>query len=149
MKLSRKCQYALRAIFELGQKAHTGPVASREIAAAQRIPSNFLELILKEMRQAGWVESVRGPNGGYALAVSPSDLSLGEVIRFIECPFSSVSCMAGSGGRHCAAQDRCAFAAVWDRAEMLLSGLYDKTTFQDVIDEQEVAGCPDRQVTAF
>lgn len=135
MNLSQKCQYALRALFELAHRPDGGPISSRQIAAAQAIPPNFLELILKEMRQAGWVDSSRGPNGGYVLAVRPNELSVGEVIRFFEGPLSPVKRMDGTDGWHCQMKDRCAFAGLWDRAKAALSEVYDRTTFQDIMAE--------------
>lgn len=142
MNLSRKCQYALRALFELAKTRGDRPRTSREIAEAQAIPANFLELILKELRQAGWLESSRGPNGGYTLAVSPELLSVGEVIRFIDGPFAPVKCMAGTGGRHCMEVHRCPFAKLWDRAESYLSELYDTTSLQDIVDDHAAATLP-------
>lgn len=142
MNLSRKCQYALRALFELAKHYEEGPLTSRQIAEAQSMPANFLELILKELRQAGWLDSSRGPSGGYVLAVSPDALSVGEVIRFIDGPLAPVKCMAGTGGRHCEGQERCPFATLWDRAESYLSELYDTTSLQDVVDEHAAANTP-------
>lgn len=135
MNLSRKCQYALRALYELAKHQKQEPLTSRQIAEAQAIPPNFLELILKELRQAGWLDSSRGPSGGYVLAVSPEELSVGQVIRFIDGPLAPVKCMAGTGGRHCRTKDRCPFARLWDRAESYLSELYDTTSLQDIVDE--------------
>jgi Rrf2 family protein len=142
MNVSKKCQYALRAVLELARVGREETVTSRRIAKAESIPPNFLELILKELRQAGWIDSSRGPNGGYCLAVSPDQLSVGEVIRFIDGPLAPVKCMAGSNGHECAAEDRCAFAGLWDRAEQVLSELYDNTTFQDILDEHETMATP-------
>ena len=73
MGLSRKCQYALRALFELARRSNKGPARSADIAKAQGIPPNFLELILKELRQADWVRSFRGVRGGYVLAIAPRE----------------------------------------------------------------------------
>ena len=142
MSLSRKCQYSLRALFELAKRQQQGSLTSGEIAEAQSIPANFLELILKELRQAGWLDSTRGPNGGYVLAVSPEELSVGEVIRFIDGPLAPVKCMAGSGGHHCEKKNRCPFASLWDRAESYLSELYDTTSLQDIVDAHAAATTP-------
>jgi Rrf2 family protein len=142
MNLSRKCQYALRALLELAKQREAGPVASRQIALIQKISPNFLELILKELRQAGWVTSSRGPAGGYVLAVSPESLSVGAVIRFIEGPFSPVKCATDNGGRHCTDKALCAFAGLWARAERRLADLYDNTTFREILDEQEALLAP-------
>ena len=67
MNLSQKCQYAVRAIFELAKHYGRGPVAISQIAASQAIPQRFLENILNELRPTGLIESRRGIQGGYLL----------------------------------------------------------------------------------
>jgi Rrf2 family protein len=139
MSLSQKCQYALRGLFELAKHEGDGPVPVAEIAEAQAIPPRFLELILKQLKQTGWVESFRGIRGGYALAVSPRALRVGEVIRFIEGPLAPVRCIAGLHGKDCALRGKCAFSGLWERAEQAVSGVYDATTFQDLVEEERAA----------
>lgn len=72
MSVSQKCQYALRAVFELARRRGEKPTSIREIAEAQAIPAKFLELILTQLRKGGLVESRRGIHGGYLLAVWPT-----------------------------------------------------------------------------
>jgi len=139
MNVSQKCQYALRALFELARQRGEGPVPVSEVARRQAIPPRFLELILKELRQAGWVKSFRGIRGGYVLAVAPGSLGVGEVIRFIEGPLAPVKCIAGPEGRACPLRGGCAFIGLWERAERAVSEVYDSTTFQDLLDEHEAA----------
>lgn len=139
MSLSQKCQYALRAIFELSGRREEGPVSISEIAEAQAIPPRFLEQILGQLKQAKYVESHRGVQGGYVLAVSPRGLSVGEVIRFFEGPLSPVKCITGQKGRVCPLRGDCAFMGLWERATKAVEEVYDTTTFQDLIDEQEAA----------
>ena len=136
MNLSQKCQYALRGLFELSKRAGQGPVVIGEIAEAQAIPPRFLELILKELKQTGWVESYRGVRGGYALAIPARSLSIGDVIRFVEGPLSPVKCIAGATGRPCRLRGQCAFMGLWERAQRAVSEVYDSTTFQDLVDEE-------------
>jgi len=88
MKISKRCQYALRAVFELGLRKTDQPVKIQEIAGAQNIPPRFLEVILNQLRHAGFVDSRRGSEGGYMLAQAPEDLTVGQVIRYIQGPFS-------------------------------------------------------------
>ncbi len=90
MSVSQKCQYALRAVFELASRHGDAPTSIREIAQAQAIPPKFLELILVQLRKAGFVESRRGAHGGYFLAVGPAALTVGEIIRFIDGPIAPV-----------------------------------------------------------
>lgn len=139
MNLSQKCQYALRSLFELAKREGRGPVNIAEIAEAQAIPAKFLELILVQIKQTGWVVSYRGIHGGYALGVSPQEISVGEVIRFIEGPLKPVKCIVGQGGNKCPLRGKCAFMGLWDRAERAISQVYDSTTLRDLMDEEKTA----------
>jgi len=95
MQISQKCQYALRAVFELARRPREAPVKVGDIAEAQAIPPRFLEIILNQLKRGGFVESRRGASGGYSLARSPDELTMGEIIRFVEGPFKPVSCTVG------------------------------------------------------
>jgi len=95
--VSAKVDYAVRASVELAA-VHDGqdaprPVKAETIARAQDIPVKFLENILQGLRQAGIVESRRGPEGGHLLARPAAQISIADVIRAIDGP------LAGVGGR--------------------------------------------------
>ena len=77
MRISKKCQYALRAVFELAVRNTGQPVKIQQIAGAQNIPPRFLEVILNQLRHAGFVESRRGNEGGYMLAPGAEELTVG------------------------------------------------------------------------
>src|SRR4030042_4611453 len=83
-KFSTKCIYALRAILELALRDGSKVVKSQQIASAQGIPLRFLEIILSERPQGGFVESRRGNAGGYVLARLPETITVAQVIDFIE-----------------------------------------------------------------
>jgi len=135
--VSQKCQYAVRALFELAKRHGHGPVKIAEIAEAQAIPMRFLEVILGQLRQAGFVESRRGKEGGYLLAVPPSLLTVGEVIRFVEGPLAPVSCLAGEVRSVCPLHGSCVFLGMWEKAGQAASAVYDGTTFQGLVDEED------------
>lgn len=136
MFLTQKCQYALRAIFELAKRHGEDPVKISQIADAQAIPPRFLEVILSQLKQAGFVESRRGSEGGYRLARSPRSITLGEVIRFVEGPLTPVKCVSGATKGPCPLHDDCVFLPVWEKARKAVAGVYDHTTFQDLIDAE-------------
>ena len=79
MRISKKCQYALRAVFELASRNNNEPVKTHDIARSQRISPRFTEVILNELKHGGFVESKRGNVGGYLLARSPDDLTVKEM----------------------------------------------------------------------
>ena len=133
MQVSQKCQYALRAIFELARRNGRGPITIAHIAESQAIPARFLEQILSQLRQGGFVESRRGTSGGYLLSRVPADLSVGEVIRFIEGPLGPVQCT--SGQTECPLNGGCVFLAMWEKAQEAVANVYDSTAFQDLVDQ--------------
>jgi Rrf2 family protein len=93
MRVSAKADYAVRAAAELAAAALSddpAPVKGDRIAQAQDIPLKFLENILVDLRQAGIVNSRRGPEGGYWLAQPPADITVADVIRSAEGPLASV-----------------------------------------------------------
>ncbi len=135
MNVSHKCLYALRAIFELAGRVESTPVSVADIAEAQDIPVRFLEQILSQLKQGGFVTSRRGVQGGYTLAVSPKKLTVGEIINFLEGPLlptpSKKTTTAGGGDY--------AFFDLWQRANDALASVYETTTFSD-LQEAELAG---------
>ncbi len=141
MNLSQKCQYALRSLFELARRSGQGPISVGEIAEAQAIPQRFLELILNELKHAGFVASRRGPHGGYMLAMSSDTISVGDVIRFTDGPIAPVRCVASDKqqAEDCPLNGSCAFMGLWERARDATSAIYDGTFLQDLVREQEAS----------
>ena len=137
MLVSQKCQYALRAIFELARRNSKGPVKIADIAKAQAIPVRFLEVILSQLKQAGFVTSQRGNKGGYLLLRLPDDLTVGEVIRFMQGPMGPVECVAGGSKDRCPLYGDCAFLPMWEKARKAISDVYDNTTFQDLVEQED------------
>ncbi len=135
MGVSQKCHYALRAVLELAKRSDGRPTKIADIAAAQGIPPKFLELILCELRQGGFVNSRRGPHGGYLMAAPPARLSVGEIIRFVDGPFSPVGRTDRNVGAGTAQHS--AFVGLWDRLRKAVAGVYEVTTFQDIIEQEQ------------
>lgn len=90
MRISAKADYAVRAAAELAAADPDRPVKGDQVATAQGIPIKFLENILVDLRQAGIVQSRRGPDGGYWLAQPASEVSVADVIRAADGPLASV-----------------------------------------------------------
>lgn len=96
MKLSKKGEYALRALMDLAFHYGNGVEPSQEIAANGQIPQSFLEQILLTLKNGGLLESRRGAEGGYQLKRPPGEITLGEVIRLIDgplAPFHDAECL--------------------------------------------------------
>lgn len=135
--VSQKCQYALRAIFELSQRYTSGAVASvADISKIQGIPPRFLEQIFTKLRTGNYILSQRGNRGGYVLAKQPSDISIGEIIRFIEGSENPIHCLNIPSDCKCQYPGNCVFKNLWQQASDATNIIFDSTTFQDLIDQQ-------------
>lgn len=134
--VSQKCQYALRALFELARRYGQGPVKIAEIAQAQAIPPRFLEVILNQLKQGGFVESQRGSEGGYVLVRDPGRMTVGEVIRFVHGPIAAVGCQIEQPRARCPLRSDCVFLPMWERVTRAMVEVYDSTTFQDLVDQE-------------
>lgn len=99
--LTRKCQYALRALYFLAREYGSGPISISQISAHANAPSNFLETILSELKNAGIVESRRGRRGGCYLLIPPDRVSVGSIVRVIDGPLVTLPCASESNPRPC------------------------------------------------
>lgn len=135
LRISQRCQYGVRSVFELARRAGTGPVKISDIATAQAIPPRFLEIILGQLRQAGLVDSKRGYEGGYYLLRPPSEITLGQVIRVLEGSADPIGCQSDTE-HSCPMTRHCVFASVWERAFAALERVFDETTYQSLLDAE-------------
>ena len=99
--LSQKIRYAIRAMQHLADHYGEGPVQLAEIAAKQNIPANFLTVILSELSRTGLVSSMRGKDGGYWLAISPVDISYGDLVRLMQGSLALVPCASRYAHEKC------------------------------------------------
>lgn len=137
MDVPRKTRYALRAIFELARHYGQGYVKIIDIAKAQATPPRFLEAILNQLKQGGFVGSKRGRNGGYFLLRSPDKLTVGEVMCSIQGPVQLVDCSSGGAEGDCPLLSNCVFLPMWLEVQEAISNVYDNTTFQDFLDKDK------------
>jgi len=125
MNISVKGEYALQAIFDLASQPGGEPVRIADIARRQKIPQKFLEIILVGLKQAGFVESRRGAEGGYLLARAAESLTVGEVLRSIEG--------AGQGRSRSRRKTETPFTDMWRQVDSAVSEVIDKTTFAELL----------------
>ena len=92
--MSKKCKYALKALIRLGREYGGGPVLTEDIARSEHIPKKFLELILLDLKHAGYVRSKQGIGGGYHLVQEPRSISLADVYRFFDGAIALQPCVS-------------------------------------------------------
>lgn len=134
MKLSTKGRYGLRALIDLALYSEEEPVSIQSIAKRQNISESYLEQLVRKMRTAGLVISVRGAAGGYQLARAASEISVGDVLRALEGDLDAVSCSAGSV-QGCEGADLCVTRYVWERINDSITQAVDSIGIDQLVEE--------------
>ena len=131
MQVSRKIDYALRAVIHLANEEASARACSvGEIAERERVPRQFLEKIVQELIHKGLVRSRRGPHGGYVLARPAEQMTFRDVIEAVEGPISLNVCTAEPAD--CSLLGMCGMERVWREGQRRVMELFESTTIADV-----------------
>jgi Rrf2 family protein len=136
LKITYKGDYSLKALFQLALNYEEGGdtvLSITEIAKRGDMPVKFLEQILLALRRGGFVTSKRGVNGGFSLARHPREITIGEVIRFMEGPIEPISCIGNDAYKGCKDVTGCIFRDVWKEVRDAISVVVDTLTFEELI----------------
>jgi len=140
MKISHKAEHAVRAVLDLAMDAPlNSSVRSSEVARRTGVPEKFLEAILRELGQAGFVSSKRGPDGGHWLARDPSRITVGAILEAIDGPLGTRPTAAR---RRSTPADLC-LQALWERIEAAVHAVVDGVTFDDLRRQADTRGVMD------
>jgi len=133
LRISAKGEYAAKAVLYLSLR-YPAVVTSQEVAARHKIPAKYLEHILLSLKSAGVLESRRGVKGGYRLAKSPAQVTMGEVLRVVDGKFSQSSCIEVNlrNGYACPESDSCGLKQVWQDVQNAVERILFETTFEDL-----------------
>jgi len=131
MKLSTRSRYGTRILVDLARHKDQGPVQIGEISKRQDISVKYLEQLIRPLKQANLVTSVRGPKGGHLLAENPENISLGQVVRLFEGQTDLVECV--SFPNKCPMSDDCQVRLAWRDATEVLYDKLDATTISDLM----------------
>ncbi|MHB8576168.1 MAG: RrF2 family transcriptional regulator [Dehalococcoidia bacterium] len=139
MKVSTKGDYGVRALIELALHYGEGPLQSAEIAARQRIPEPYLDHLLTSLRRAGFIRSVRGPQGGHELVREPEDVRLDEVMEALEGSLAPIACLDETS--QCSRSGGCAQRGVWEEVLNATREILHRTSVADLAaKERQPAG---------
>mgnify|MGYP000312525865 CR=1 FL=1 len=125
MRVSKKTDYALRALFTLVEHYGRDPIPIRELARRNDVPKRFLEHIMLELKAKRWVRSVPGVRGGYVLAKKPEQIMLGEIVRHFDGIIAPIECVSVSGYMRCSQESVCRFRRVFLDARNYVTALMD------------------------
>lgn len=138
MRLTKRGEYALRAMIDLGiaQEAGRELVQIAEIADYENIPIKFLEAILVELKEAGFLDSKRGKHGGYFLARPMDTIMLGGVIRKIEGPLAPIGCVSQNFYEKCSCpdEDHCGLRMLMLDVRNAIANILDNYSLAQVVE---------------
>jgi Rrf2 family protein len=137
MRLSKRCEYGLRALIDLGLCAELGTprVGVRALAAHEGLPTPFLAQILGQLAEAGYVRGKRGKGGGYGLARAMEEVRLGDVVRLFEGPLAPIRCVSRSAYEPCSCpdEDHCGLRLLMTDVHNAVAGILDRYHLADIV----------------
>lgn len=137
MKISTRGRYALRLMLDLAVNDSLGYVTIKSISKRQGISAKYVEQIITVLSRAGYVKSTRGPQGGYRLARSAKDFTVGMILREIEGSLAPVSCLEDVPNQ-CPRSESCVTLDVWKQIDEAVSGVVDGITLADLANKQRL-----------
>ena len=138
MKLSKRGEYALRALIDLGiaQELKRPLLQIAELAEKERLPVKFLEQILTQLRTAGYIETKRGKHGGYFISKPMDTIRMGDVIRLIDGPLAPIACVSQTAYARCTCPDEnhCGLRMLMLDVRNAISDILDRYTLAQIVD---------------
>lgn len=134
MILSTKGRYGLKAIFELSLNYGSGPVSLKKISDKYTISESYLEQLFAKLKKGGYIDTVRGPQGGYYLAKSPDEITVGMILRTLEGDITTSECVSKEV---CSRESICATRVILEKIEKSINDVIDNITLANMQEEQE------------
>ena len=136
MKLSTKGRYGLRALIDLALYSENETVSIQSIARRQNISDSYLEQLMRKLRSAGLIVSVRGAQGGYKLARPANEISVGDFLRALEGRLEAGTC--GGEDKSCQGADLCVTKFVWERINSSIRDTVDSIKLSQLVEESRL-----------
>src|SRR3972149_11250212 len=133
MQLTKRGDYALRAMVDLASQPIDKFVLSRDVAERQSIPPKFLAQVMMDLSRAGLVRAVRGAKGGFKIMRSLSQVNVKEIVEAVEGPIALNICLIRSGA--CEMDEECLLYPVWVTAQKRMVEVLEDTTLEDLVKE--------------
>ncbi len=131
MRISKRSQYGLRALFRLAESS--GYSSVREVAEREGISPDYLEKILSDLEKGGLIKSKRGVAGGYALAKGPEEINLKDILEILESTMDLVECV----GARCEREECCPTVSVWRKLDRTIKEKLESITLKDLMEDHE------------
>lgn len=135
MKISAKGRYAIKLMMDLAIYRSGKPISLKDVARRQEISEKFLEQIIAILNRAGFVRSIRGPQGGYMLTMEPKEYTVGMILRLTEGDLGPTTCV-GSTAAACEEKDTCVTVRIWQQINDAINNVVDNITLENLVDWQ-------------
>ena len=134
MRITTQAEYGLICALHLARRGGDAPITGRDIAAQERLPSDYVEQIMLKLRRAGIVVSTRGAHGGYRLARAPGDITVRDVISASEHSTFDVHCVSHPvEAERCAESHDCSIRPVWELLQRRIDEVLDSVRLSDLL----------------
>lgn len=136
MKLSTRGRYGLKAMFDLALRYGEGPISLTSISERQAISVNYLEQLISPLKKASLVKSVRGAQGGYMLAKSPDEITVGQILTTLEGPLAPTDCVVVDGDEEiCDHSGYCVTKVIYEKIYESITNVVNSITLQHMLDD--------------
>ena len=135
MRISTKGRYAIKLMLDLATNDNGEPIRLKDVARRQEISEKYLEQIISVLNKAGFVRSIRGPQGGYVLSKRPEEYTVGMILRLTEGSLAPVECAEKESGA-CEREDDCVTLILWKKLNDAINGVVDHVTLADLLEWQ-------------
>ena len=133
MKISTKGRYALRMLLDIARQGDGAVVSLKEISTTQDISVKYQEQIVSKLTKAGYLQSMRGVQGGYRLTKAPADYPIGDILRTIEGSLAPIACLEEDDNPCCRCQ-QCDTLWFWQGLDDVINDYVDQYTLADFLD---------------
>lgn len=138
--LTKKAKYALIAVLHLARRYGEGPILINELAEREGIPKKFLETILLELKNHGFLQSKKGKGGGYYLRKGPDEITIGDIVRTIDGPLAPVPCVSKTAYQpceECRDERVCGIRLVMKNVRDAIANVLDRATLKDIVRQMD------------
>ena len=140
--LTKKGKYGLKALVHLARSEPGKAVQVAEIAARENISKKFLDAIMRDLKNAGFVRSWKGPGGGFALSRLPEEIPVGAVVRALDGPLAPIACASRTAFQpcdDCGDLSTCSVRIVMTEVRDAMAEVLDRTTLADMVAKSSAA----------
>ncbi|MHC1722569.1 MAG: Rrf2 family transcriptional regulator [Aminipila sp.] len=136
MKVSTKGRYSLRLMIDLAEHNTGEYITLKDISQRQNISTKYLEQIVSQLCKSGYLNSVRGPQGGYKLAKAPSEYTIGDILRITEGSFAPTTCLQDKENQ-CEMYGECSTISFWEGLYDVINKYIDSFTLEDIVEQHK------------